>query len=143
MKKRALVSQAEIRDAAMNVLGELLVGANDGRKVTTEELKTRRAAQMSILYHDNGWSLERVGLAYNLSRERVRQVFASYGLETRAPTGSMVYNAPPADLSNLRRVKTSRGNEIESRWVGEFEPIREDEEVVLEIRHNTEVMGRH
>lgn len=106
MKKRVVVPTTQIVEEAVNLLGEFLI-----KKARTEEEKARRAAQMSILYHDNQWSLERVGVAYALSRERIRQIFETYGMETRAPLGSPQYNRPP-DLSNLRRVKTNRGNAI-------------------------------
>jgi hypothetical protein len=106
MRRRVVVPRSEIVEDAETILGESLI-----TRTRSEDQKTRRAAQMSILYHDNNWSLEKVGVAYNLSRERVRQVFVTYGMQTRAPLGSQHYNQPP-DLSNLRRVRSNRGNVI-------------------------------
>lgn len=83
----------KLRREAQHLIGEPLLDL-PAIKSVDESDKVRRAAQMSILYHDNGWSLERVGQAYALSRERVRQIFTAYNLPTRSPLGDSSYSRP-------------------------------------------------
>lgn len=72
---------------ATKIVGEELLGQR-GRRIRDEALMARRAAQMSILYHDHFWTLDHIGAAFGCSRERVRQIFNEYNMPTRGPFGS-------------------------------------------------------
>lgn len=103
-KARFLASTTQMQAQAETILDEPIVGGGN-RRVRAPEAQLRRCAQMSILYHDNGWSLEQVGLAYGVSRERVRQIFEEYDLPTRAPNGHQTYDDLMARQTSLKRLR--------------------------------------
>lgn len=110
MPKKVVVSSASMRESAESILGEPVIGSA-GKRVRTVELQLRRCAQMSILYHDHRWSLEQVGMAYGVSRERVRQIFDEHNLPTRAPNGHQTYDDVMARHESLQRLKELTGDD--------------------------------
>lgn len=109
MPKKVVVSGAHMRARAETILGEAVIGSV-GRRVRTAEAQLRRCAQMSILYHDHAWSLEQVGMAYGISRERVRQIFDEYNLPTRAPNGHQTYDEVTQRREAVLRLREQVGD---------------------------------
>lgn len=92
----------QIKSEAEALIGEPLGAVEFGRRSTMEQ-RLRRVAQMTVLYHDHNWSLERIAIAYDMSRERVRQVFAEHNVERRPMQGHLAYRATLARRRAMRQ----------------------------------------
>jgi hypothetical protein len=83
-------SPGVIRSEAEALIGEPLGTVEFGRR-STQDQRLRRVAQMVLLYHDHHWSLERIAIAYDVSRERVRQILTNHNIERRPMQGHLAY----------------------------------------------------
>lgn len=88
-RSKALPPDIARNNAEALVGGPLVLNVSMGK--LGEESRTRRMAQMVVLYHDHRWSLDQVASAYGLTKERVRQLFDQYGLPRRDPDGATKY----------------------------------------------------
>lgn len=62
------------RKGKYEAAAEALLGETLQHRVTSYELRDKRNAQIIRLYGDFGWSMQDVGWAFDLSRERIRQI---------------------------------------------------------------------
>lgn len=78
-------------ETARGLLGEDPI-LFDNTRMISPYLKIRRAAQMWLLYDKHGWSLEKVGRAFDhMTKERVRQILVEHGYKSRPVHGSKAY----------------------------------------------------
>ena len=104
------------RREAEQILGGPLVVQIKRRRRISQDDRLRRVAQMALLYGDKGWSLERVGQAFGMSRERIRQLFAEYGIETRPVRGADAYRRA------IGRRRAEHGRDADGANAGNADP---------------------
>lgn len=92
MARAEYKAPAEVQNKAIALLGEPLAEVSFGIR-STQEQRLRRAAQMTVLYHDHNWPLEQIAIAFAMTRERVRQVLAAHRIERRPMQGHESYKA--------------------------------------------------